>query len=196
MLTKNCITEYNKTRHNPYIKTGQGNPVGGRESQEQAKESETPCPHSYCLEFHNSTKLNDHNVYAEDLTETHTGSVIAIPVSVSPMSPAWYCKLCSSGFLYPSDSCHPSFLSSTGFPQFLLFCCGSLHLFPVVARWSFFWTRYKSMNIAKYPIFIRIISLTFFQYFFILSWTLGYLASGSLPSKQCQAWASSHGVGL
>lgn len=88
MSAKNSITEYNKTRHNPGIKTGQGNPVGERESQEQAKESETPCPHSYCLEFHNSTKLNYHNVYAEDLTETHIGSVIANPVSVSPYEPA------------------------------------------------------------------------------------------------------------
>ena len=35
-------TSYNKTRHLPHIKAGRGNPVEGKGSQTQAKESENP----------------------------------------------------------------------------------------------------------------------------------------------------------
>ena len=52
----------------PHIKAGQGNPVGGKGSQEQAKESETPpLPLLGVPQEHQATQ---HNIYAEDLGQT------------------------------------------------------------------------------------------------------------------------------
>ena len=40
MTVKYGKTKYNKTGKSPHIGAGQGNPIGGKESQEQVKESE------------------------------------------------------------------------------------------------------------------------------------------------------------
>lgn len=59
---------------------GQGNPIGGKSSQEQAKESETHplllsgAPH----------QANSHDTYTEDLVQIHTDPLFALSVSVSP----------------------------------------------------------------------------------------------------------------
>lgn len=58
---------------NPHIKVEQGNPVGGKESQDKAKESETS--YSPC-----STKPQAKNPLHAQI---HAGSVVATSVSVS-----------------------------------------------------------------------------------------------------------------
>ena len=47
-------------------------------------------------ESHKKTKLHNHNVYAEDLAQTHVGSVIIRSVCMSPYDP-WVIDLV--GFL-------------------------------------------------------------------------------------------------
>ena len=71
-----------------HIKTGQGNSVGGRGSQAQAKESETPPFPLFGI------PQEHHKLYAEDLVLTHTGPVLVVSVSVSSHEP---CLLDSLG---------------------------------------------------------------------------------------------------
>ena len=68
ILTNHSIASYNKARHNSHIKAGWDNLVGGKVSQEQAKESETlPLP---LVGVPQDIKLHNHNMYAEDLAQT------------------------------------------------------------------------------------------------------------------------------
>ena len=76
----------------PHIKAGHGTPVGGKGFPKQAKVSETtPVPLSG---VHPKTRSQQHNIYAEDLEQSHAGSVTAASVSVSPYEP---CLVDSSG---------------------------------------------------------------------------------------------------
>lgn len=68
---------------NPHIKARQGNPVGSKGSQEQAKESQNSVVRSPT-----KTSSQKHKVYAEDLAQAHAGFTIAIAVSVGPHEPA------------------------------------------------------------------------------------------------------------
>lgn len=55
------------------MEAGQGNLVGGKEYQEQAKESEIhPC---LLLEVPQDHKAISYNIYAEDLVQTHEGEI-------------------------------------------------------------------------------------------------------------------------
>lgn len=56
---------------------GQVTPIEGRRSHEQTKDS-TSLP---LLEFPQNARLNNHNIYAEGLTQTHAGSMITISAS-------------------------------------------------------------------------------------------------------------------
>lgn len=67
---------------NYYIEVQHGNPVGGKWSQEQVKESETtPCPLLGVSQTHQANNLN---IYVEDLAQTHAGYMIAASVSLGP----------------------------------------------------------------------------------------------------------------
>jgi hypothetical protein len=66
----------------PHIETGQGNPVGGKGSKEQANESEIHLPLQ--LGVLQNQQANSHNIYKEDLVQTHAIPVLATLVSVSP----------------------------------------------------------------------------------------------------------------
>jgi hypothetical protein len=82
MSAKQDKTRYNKTRQNPHIEAGQGNPVGEKESQEHARESKTHL--LLLLGVPQSHQANSHNIYTEDLAQTPAGPVLAVSVSVSP----------------------------------------------------------------------------------------------------------------
>jgi hypothetical protein len=43
--TRHDKTRFNQARQKPSVEAGEGNPTGGKDSQEQARESETPLPH-------------------------------------------------------------------------------------------------------------------------------------------------------
>lgn len=63
------------------IKVGQGNPVGGKGSQKQIGKIFTDRHCSHCLQLHKYTKLQDHNIYVEDIGQIHK----SCPISVSPL---------------------------------------------------------------------------------------------------------------
>lgn len=66
------MSQYNKIMHIPYVKPGGGNPIGGKGSQMQAKES-APIP-----TVMSTTKIPSLSVlYAEDISQTHSRSLIA-----------------------------------------------------------------------------------------------------------------------
>ena len=66
------MSQYNKIMHIPYIKPGGGNPIGGKRSQMQAKES------ALILTVVSISKIPSSSViYAEDISQTHSGSLIA-----------------------------------------------------------------------------------------------------------------------
>lgn len=62
---------------NLHIEARQGNPIGGQESQEWAKGSET------CLlpllGVPQKHRGNSHSIYVEDLAQSHAGLVLASP---------------------------------------------------------------------------------------------------------------------
>lgn len=104
----------------------------------------------------------------------------------------------SRGVLDLPGSLNPSSPSSTGVPLLcLVFDCGSLHLFPVAARWSLSdgnWAGQWSMTTAEYH---QNISLIFFPVMFGSSlWavqTLGSGLSGSIRKEfALVVWVSSH----
>lgn len=60
-------------------KVGEDTPIGGKESREQMKESEThPCP---LLEVLQNQQADIHSIYPEDLVQTHAGPVLDASVS-------------------------------------------------------------------------------------------------------------------
>lgn len=80
--------EPNRTKQNiirqdkgVYIKAGQSNPIGRKESQEQAKESVI---HLLALlgvqQKHQANSHNSNNIHAEDMVQTQTGLVFAASV--------------------------------------------------------------------------------------------------------------------
>lgn len=76
--------------------------------------------------------LNNHNIFVEDPTQTHTGSMIIASVSMTPLS---HDELILWAMFWgvgtPSGSYIPSFRFFAGFPEFyLMFGCGSLCLLP------------------------------------------------------------------
>lgn len=67
----------------PHIKTGQGNPLGGKEPQEESKESKLyPLP---LLGV--SREANSHSTCTKNLVQTHAGPWLAISTSVNPREP-------------------------------------------------------------------------------------------------------------
>ena len=83
------------------------------------------------LESHRKTKLYNCSIYAEGLGQSHAGSLVVGPVS-EPLGS--FCGF-SCGVLNPSGSYNPSSPSFSEFSKLgLMFGCGSLHLFPSVAR--------------------------------------------------------------
>jgi len=79
-------TKHGLTGHKSHIKTGRGNPAGGRGTQSTGKRIRNSHIF-YGRESHKNAKLHNHNTHVEDLVEIHTGSVIVAPVSVSPYKP-------------------------------------------------------------------------------------------------------------
>lgn len=67
---------------NCQIKAGQKNPVGGKGSQEEAKESKTPSLPLFGIPHNKIHQSN--NRYVKDLRQTHAGSITAASASVSP----------------------------------------------------------------------------------------------------------------
>lgn len=58
-----------------HTEAGCANPVGGK-GYKQAKVWGSPSSH--CQECHKDIKLCSHNIYVEDLGQTHTGSLISV----------------------------------------------------------------------------------------------------------------------
>lgn len=101
-----------------YIKAGHGNPLREKESQGQAKESEThPLP---LFSIPQNYQAISHNRHAEDLVQTHVGPVLAASVCVSPCEPCLgdsvSCVLLNTCVLHPLqlNLSTPSFV---GFPS-------------------------------------------------------------------------------
>lgn len=67
----------------PHSKAGHGNPVGGKGSQKEAKESETAAI-SILRNPHQKAKLCNHNIYTEGLGQIYAGSLIFCSVSGNP----------------------------------------------------------------------------------------------------------------
>lgn len=56
------------------METGQGNPIGGKDSQEQEKDSEV---HLFpLLGVPPKHQVNSHNLYTKDLVQTQAGPVL------------------------------------------------------------------------------------------------------------------------
>lgn len=122
ILSEQGIRWWNKTRNKSSHQAGQGKLVGGKG------------------ESHKNSKLNNHNIYEEELVQTHEGSMTVLPESVNRLWAlvSWFNGPCSLSVLEPSGSYNHFFTSSTEFPVFLLMIgCGSLHVLPSVARASF-----------------------------------------------------------
>ena len=89
-----------RLRTNPYIRAGPGNYVWGTQSQEQAKRvRDTP---TFTVRSPQHLKLNNHNIYAEDIEQALAGSGIAASVP-EPLWAllGWFCGLRSPGVSTP-----------------------------------------------------------------------------------------------
>ena len=86
-------------------------------------------------ESHEKTKLYKHNIYAEVLGQSHSGSLVVSLESVNSCEPRLVDSVgYSCSVLDPSGSYNPSSPSSKEFPEiYPMFGFGSLHLFPSVA---------------------------------------------------------------
>lgn len=80
------ITRYKITSESSQIEAGQVDPIIGKMSQEQTKESETPQIPLWGAE--RKPQADKHSMCAKDLAQTHTGSITAASVCVNPMSAA------------------------------------------------------------------------------------------------------------
>ena len=108
------IKSYNRPRHKPLFQGYSRQPSRRKGVLRAEKESRTPplpvlgAPHKH--------QANNHNIYAEDIVQTHAGSVIAASVSVSLYEP---CLVDSVDFFswcsLPSGSYNLFSPSSTGF---------------------------------------------------------------------------------
>lgn len=83
----------------PQIKAGQGNAVGGKESQKQTKESERAS--TLTIRSPRRSPRWTTITYSEDLSQTHTGSLVVRSVSVSHcwVLICWLCGPCSYDIL-------------------------------------------------------------------------------------------------
>lgn len=136
--------------------------------------------------------------YIEDLNQTHKGPLITTPISVSPYK-SWFVD--SVGYvlivsLTPLLSQFFPSPSSMGCPKLcLIFNCGSLNLLLSDAGWSISNNDYTKLESTS----IQNIFSNYFIDFFansILFYLrpLSYIASDYWHARQCQVWASSHGV--
>lgn len=50
----------------------------------KGKQKSQSQPQFPCYDFHKDIKLYSHNIYAKDLSQTHTGSIIVSSVSMNP----------------------------------------------------------------------------------------------------------------
>lgn len=92
IATKHGLIMYNKTQHRPSYQDWMRQSSEMKRFWTQAKESGTPL--FLLLESHKSTKIHNRKVYAEDLSQTRTGSVFVAFVSMSPMDLlCWFCVL-------------------------------------------------------------------------------------------------------
>ena len=160
------------------------------------KEPETapaPTVRSYTIK----TNSHSHNIYAEDLEEMHSCTLIVALVFASPHEPRLVDSL---GLLlvvsWPSGFYTMSSLSSSGFPVIhQMFDCESLHLLQEFAAWTFSddnYSRLWSMSIAEY----NQESLLWLYLLFFHPWYLSYQASGCWPFRQCQIWVPIPTMGL
>lgn len=106
--TEHIITSYNKAMHRPSYESQSRQP-NGRKRVLGAEKRLRGHIHSLSQESHSCIKLHNHNIYAEDLAQTHRGSRIVASVSVSPYEacktlqvPILYVQICST-LLYSSD---------------------------------------------------------------------------------------------
>lgn len=83
MFTKQGLMRYSKTMHS-HIKTGQGNPVGGKGHQSLAKESETASTPTVGSPTRTSSYTS---IRYKQCGSTHTGPLFVVSVSVSHYEP-------------------------------------------------------------------------------------------------------------
>lgn len=121
------------------------------------------------------------------------------PMQALWASRSWFCGP-RSHVLHPSgpcnsSPCNPTSPSLVGFSKlFLMFGCGFLPLLLSAARGSFsddVWFRHLSECSRRS---LGIILITFFPVLLGSTLVLCQLASGSLPPRECQAWAPSSGL--
>lgn len=83
MFTKHGLMRYSETMHS-HIKAGQGNPVGEKGHQSQAKESETASTPT----VGSPTRISSYtNIRYKQCGSTHTGPLFVVSASVSPYEP-------------------------------------------------------------------------------------------------------------
>lgn len=66
-----------KTRHIPHNKTGQ---FSRRKRNPKSDKRSVTDPRAHCKNSHRNTKIHSHNIYSENLSQTHTGFLIFVPV--------------------------------------------------------------------------------------------------------------------
>jgi hypothetical protein len=124
-------------------------PSKGKGSQRQATVRDRPCSH--CYKSYLKTNYSS-RIRVAGLGQSHAGSWLVVQSLWALMSSGWLILWVFLWCLDPSGSYNPS-LSSAGFPKCcLMFGCGSLHLFPSVARQSHSddsYARLLSVSIAE-----------------------------------------------
>lgn len=152
-------------------------------------------PNSYCWESHKNSKLYHHKARYR---------VCVCHFSLCELLWAllnWFCRSCSCGIFIPSGSYNyffPFFCEVPLIPPSV--CIWVSASATWVAGWSLYdddLSRQWSVNIEYRKIPLEIISLIFFvSCFWFYPKSLGYPAPCSWPSRQCQTWVPSHGLGF
>ena len=116
MTMEHGLTSYSNARYNPSYQGWTRQPSKRKKVPNPGKRVRDIHSHSQCRETHKNIKLHNHNIYAEDLAQTHTGpffflfslcEFLWVPLS-------WFYGPCSPGILHTSDSYNPSSSSSMG----------------------------------------------------------------------------------
>lgn len=158
-------------------------PRRGEMSQHREKNERHANFHSWGF---NKSRIHNHEAYAEEETQTRKGSCcgfsLCVPIWVLF---SWLCGQSSTGVLYSTGLCNPSF-SSVGLLWLqLVLVCGYLCPLPsVVGR------QLCEQNWSKYSrISLGIMSLTFFVHWcLVLPWVSGLSCLWFFQFSQCQAW--------
>lgn len=102
--TKHCITISNKTRDNSLYQ-GCATQPSRKQRVPRVGKWLIDGPYSH-HSVHKNTKLCNHNIYPEDISQTYIGPLVFLLSLVVPLWYlfSWFCELCSFGVLESTDS--------------------------------------------------------------------------------------------